>query len=252
MKNRLSQILEILLNKQRIEVSTLSGILGVSQVTIRKDLDQLEEKGLIVRQHGYACLDKINDIGKRMAYCYDIKRRIAKVAAATVEDGETVMIESGSCCALLAEELALTKSEVTIVTNSIFITNYIRHYPSIKIILLGGYYQPESQILVGSITKKCGDEFYSNKFFLGVDGFSRKAGFTLGDHLRVQAIRDLSEFTRGIYILTESDKFNRQGTISLERTDKIVKVFTDEKLPPDAETILRGDNIQIYKVPIYE
>ncbi|MDR0878933.1 MAG: DeoR family transcriptional regulator, partial [Treponema sp.] len=113
MTNRHTEILEVLAQSQRMEVTALAELLDVSQVTVRKDLDQLEERGLIRREHGYASLDSADDVGKRMAYHYDIKRRMAIMAAKTVEEGETVMIESGSCCALLAEELANTKKNVT-------------------------------------------------------------------------------------------------------------------------------------------
>ena len=163
MINRHTKILEILAQRQRAKVTTLAEMLDVSQVTVRKDLDHLEGRGLIRRIHGYASLDGADDVGKRMAYNYAIKRRIAKAAAFTVEDGETIMIESGSCCAFLAEELALAKKDVTIITNSAFIANFVRHRPHIKIILLGGYYQPESQVLVGPMTVKCGEIFFSDR-----------------------------------------------------------------------------------------
>jgi len=252
MTNRQTKILDVLSQQQRVEVSMLSGMLGVSQVTIRKDLDQLEEKGLILREHGYACLDGTDDVGKRMVYHYGIKKRIAKAAAATVEDGETVMIESGSCCALLAEELALSKKDVTIITNSVFVANYIRHARTIKIILLGGFYQPDSQVIVGPITKKCGEIFFANKFFIGVDGFSPKFGFMGKDYLRAQTINDLSEYTHGIIVLTESEKFIQQGVLNLARTESVKGVFTDEGIPPDAETVLRTHNVEVHKVSKYE
>jgi DeoR/GlpR family transcriptional regulator of sugar metabolism len=124
-----------------------------------------------------------------MAYNYSTKRRIAKNAAEMVEEGDTIMIESGSCCAFLAEELVASKKNITIITNSIFITNYVRHKPDIKIILLGGYYQPDSQVLVGPMTVKNGEVFFSSKFFIGADGFLPNFGFTGKDHIRVQTIR---------------------------------------------------------------
>ena len=252
MTKRHTKILEVLSKQQRVEVTTLSAMLGVSQVTVRKDLDQLEERGLIIREHGYACLDGADDVGKRMANCYNIKKSIAKAAAATVEDGETVMIESGSCCAFLAEELALTKKDITIITNSVFIANYLRHLTIIKIILLGGYYQPDSQVLVGPVTKKCGEIFYSNKFFIGADGFAPKFGFTGKDHLRVQTIHDLAEYAQGIFVITESNKFKQQGVLGLVRTESIRGVFTDDGIPSEIENIIQDHNVEIHKVPYNE
>lgn len=121
MKDRYNKILELLTKENKIEVNELSQILGVSNVTIRKDLDALEEKGIIKRGHGYAILANKDDINGRLAYHYEIKKRIAKKAAELIHDGDTIMIESGSCCAILADTIASEKLDVTIVTNSAFI-----------------------------------------------------------------------------------------------------------------------------------
>jgi DeoR/GlpR family transcriptional regulator of sugar metabolism len=232
-----------------MKVTELSEILDVSEVTIRKDLDLLEKRGLIRRVHGYACLDGTEDANRRMVYNYAIKKRIAKSAAATVEEGETVMIESGSCCAFLAEELALFRTDVTIVTNSAFIANFIRHSPGVKTILLGGYYQSDSQVTVGPMTSKCGEIFFSDKFFMGTDGFMPNFGFTGKNHLRAQTVMDLAERAREVIILTDAEKFRHQGVLGLVGFEKITGVYTDERIPMEAEAILREKNIPLYKVP---
>ena len=133
---RHTKILELITENKKMEVTKLSQLLSVSQVTIRKDLIQLENSGLIVREHGFATLNSSDDINNRLAYHYDIKQRIAKLAVESIEDGETVMIESGSCCALVALEIAQTKKDVTIITNSAFIADYIRKVAKIRIIYL--------------------------------------------------------------------------------------------------------------------
>jgi DeoR/GlpR family transcriptional regulator of sugar metabolism len=252
MTNRHTKILEVLAKRQRVEVITLAEMLDVSQVTVRKDLDHLEERGLIRREHGYASLGGKDDVGRRMAYNYAIKRRIAKAAAATVDEGETVMIESGSCCAFLAEELALAKKDVTIITNSVFIASFIRHAPRIKIILLGGYYQPESQVMVGPMTRKCGEIFFSDKFFIGTDGFLPGFGFTGKDHMRVQTVIDLAENARDVIVLTDAEKFRHQGVLGLIRLEQVANVYTDERIPIEAETALLEKNIALYKAPEHE
>jgi DeoR/GlpR family transcriptional regulator of sugar metabolism len=249
MTERHNKILEALAVAQRIEVSALADILQVSQVTVRKDLDQLEELGLIRREHGFALFGSIDDVGRRMAIHYDVKRRIAKAAAELVEDGETVMIESGSCCALLAEELANTKQNVTIVTNSAFIANHIRHTPRCKVILLGGEYQSPAQVLVGSITRRCSQVFFSDKFFIGTDGFNERYGFTGRDHARAQTLRDMAEQVQEIIVLTESDKFHHQGTEGTVRTENVSRIYTDDHIPADKEEFLIGKNVEVIKVP---
>ncbi|MDR3341782.1 MAG: DeoR/GlpR family DNA-binding transcription regulator [Treponema sp.] len=248
MINRHTRILEALAKKQRIEVAALAAMLDVSQVTVRKDLDQLEERGLIRREHGFASIDTVDDVGKRLAYNYHIKQRIAAVAAKSVEEGETVLLESGSCCALLAEELANTKRNVTIVTNSAFIANHIRHAPHGKIVLLGGYYQAGSQVTVGPITCKCAEVFFADKFFIGVDGFTEKYGFTGKDHLRAQTVRELTKQARHVLVLTDSEKFSHQGVVGLLAAEVVSMVYTDDNIPPEKEAFLVEKNITVHKV----
>ncbi|MDR1059270.1 MAG: DeoR/GlpR family DNA-binding transcription regulator [Treponema sp.] len=248
MTSRHTKILEILTTAQRIEVTVLSEMLKVSQVTVRKDLDFLEGRGLINREHGFASLETVDDAGKSLAFRYSVKRRIAKAAAETVEEGETVMIESGSCCALLAEELTNTKRDVTIVTNSIFIANHVRNAPCGKIILLGGYYQNDSQVMVGSITVKCAEIFFSDKFFIGVDGFTDKLGFTGKDHHRAQTVRGLAEQASQVIVLTESDKFFRHGVVGIVNTNDVAAVYTDDRIPQEVESFLLENEVQLVKV----
>ncbi|MDR2746398.1 MAG: DeoR/GlpR family DNA-binding transcription regulator [Treponema sp.] len=249
MTNRHNKILNVLTKSQKVEVAALAEMLGVSQVTIRKDLDSLERQALVRREHGYACVDLTNGVGKCMAYNYDVKKRIALRAAETVQDGETVFIESDSICALLAEELVNTRKDVTIVTNSVFITNHISHAPNGKIILLGGYFEKDAQVTVGPMTSKCAEVFFSDKFFIGVDGFSETFGFTGRDHLRAETIQSLASQVKDIIVLAESETFSKSGVVELVHADKVATVYTDDEIPQDVELYLQGRDVDIQKIP---
>ena len=124
----------------------------LSQVTIRKDLDVLEGKRLIRRQQGFAELDSEDDVTNRLAYHHKEKLAIAEAAVSQIKNGETVMIESGSCCALLAEQIVKKLKDVTIITNSVYIAEHIRPALGNHVILLGGEIQMEPMVTVGPIT----------------------------------------------------------------------------------------------------
>lgn len=250
--DRTVKILEFLTNNKKVQIALLAEILDVSDVTLRRDLDVLEDRGIVRRTHGFVSLDGADDTGKRIAFNYSIKLRIAKAAAETVEDGETIMMESGSCCALFAEELVTTKKNITIMTNSVFINNYLSKLPNKKIILLGGYLQPESKVLVGPMTAKCAESVYSDKFFIGADGFVPGFGFTGRDILRAETAVELSKRAKKVFILTESAKFQRHGAYNLFQLDKIAGVFTDDGISKEAETVLLKHNISLNKVSFYE
>jgi len=252
MDDRIVKILDLLSANKRIKATLLAEMLDVSQVTLRKDLDYLEKRGIVRRTHGYASLDGADDTGKRIAFSHSIKRRIAKAAAETVEEGETIMLESGSCCALFAEELALARKNATIITNSAYIANLVCRLPFIKIVLLGGYFQPESQVLVGPMTAKYVEMFYSEKLFLGTDGFIPGYGFTGRDHLRVETALELAKRAKKVFVLTEAAKFRRRGVYNLLQLDKVAGVFTDDSIAKEAEDELVKNNVLLYKVPSAE
>jgi DeoR/GlpR family transcriptional regulator of sugar metabolism len=247
---RHTEILEIITKQTRIEVACLAEKVAVSTVTIRKDLDMLEDKGLIRHERGFVLPGSSDDINNRLTYHYDIKRKIAQTAAELVKDGETVMVESGSCCAILAEELTVHKRDVTIITNSAFIAAYIRRNPQAKIILLGGDYQNEAQVMVGPITRKDAEGFSVEKLFIGTDGFTEKTGFTGNNHLRAETVRDMAKQAAQVIILTESEKFTRQGVVPLVPTKDISAVITDTSIPAETEVYLQEQHVTVYKVPL--
>lgn len=247
MKKRASAILNVLAEYGRIEVAALAERLGVSQVTIRKDLDALEEQGVVRREHGYAVFGGLDDISNRLAFHYEEKKRIAREASKLVSAGETVMIESGSCCALLAEELAREKPGVTIITNSAFIANYIRKLSGAHVVLLGGDFQNDAQVMVGPVLKSCLDQFYVDKLFIGIDGYTPELGFSGNDHLRAQAVRDMSEHAQQLVVVTESQKFSQRGVVPLRVPGKLGTVVTDASLPPEAEALLSQGGVSVVK-----
>lgn len=243
---RHSQILELLSENKKVEVTELSTLMGVSQVTIRKDLQTLEDNGLIKREHGFATLNSSDDMNTRLAYHYESKKKIAALAAKDVQDGETLMIESGSCCALLALELARTKKDLTIITNSAFICDFVRK-TGVRLILLGGEYQKEAQVMVGPMTKKCAEAFFVDKLFIGTDGFNEHFGFTGNDYLRAQTVQDLALQARQVNIITEANKFGQVGTVSLLPLEKVTRVYTDASISKQMEDVLFYLNIDIKK-----
>ena len=246
-EDRTNRILELLVKEKKLEVTELSALLGVSQVTVRKDLDTMESQGLITREHGFAVLSSTDDIKGRLAYHYEEKRRIALRAAELVKDGDTIMIESGSCCALLAAALTELRHGLTIITNSAFIADYIRQSSDFQIILLGGIYQQDSQVMVGPMVRQCAENFWVNRFFIGVDGWSQRAGFTNQDQMRAQAVRDMARQSDQVVILTESEKFSGHGTVPLNLKNQVKTVITDQSIDDQTAAELSASGIEVIR-----
>lgn len=242
--DRRSKVLELVSESGRVEVRGLSERFGVSQVTIRKDLDVLERQGLIRREHGFAVAIAPDNLLSRLAINHDVKRQIAQAAAELVPHGATVMVESGSTCALLAAELAATRRNLTMITNSVFIADYVRD-TGVRVVLLGGEYQDESQVTVGSLLEKCLSGLHVGLCFIGVDGHSFEEGFTGGDLRRVAASRAMGAHADQTVVLTESKKFGRRGAVALLDTEGVAKVVTDPGLAEEYRRGLRAAGVDV-------
>ena len=248
MTERQSKIIKLVNSNHKMEVSKLAVLLGVSQVTIRKDLDHLEDEGLLTREHGFALIRNANDINTRMTLNYDKKLAIATKAAEMVSNGETVMLESGSTCTLLAEQLARLKRDVTIITNSAYIAIRIRELPIRKVILLGGEYQKDYQGMVGPLVHKCAREVFVDKFFVGTDGFIPNAGFTCDDMMRVETMQYMAESANRMIILADSSKFRQQGVVIQSSFEEIDTICTDSSISQDVLDILKDHNLNVVLV----
>lgn len=109
--------------------------------------------------------------------------------------------------ALFAEELAKTKQNITIITNSVYLADYVADYSNIQIILLGGTLQPKGRSLVGPLTKQAIKAFHVDKIFTGTDGFSMEFGFTGEDLTRTDTVREMTNSADHTYILADSANF---------------------------------------------
>ena len=248
MSTRQLTLLESIVGAGRIAVAELAAIAHVSTVTIRKDLDDLEARGLIRRERGVAMLVSPDDPAGRLAYHYAEKVRIAAAAAATVNDGETVMIEAGSCCAILAEQISIQCTGITIVTNSAFIAQRLGAHPMVSTVLLGGEQQHDSRVLVGPMVELCARQFIVDRLFIGTDGFTPSLGFTARDYMRATAVRALASRAERVVVLTESEKLGRHGPVPLLDAHDVAALWTDSAAPDAQVDALTGSGVEVVTV----
>lgn len=248
MNERHTKLIEIVSQYGKIEVNELAKLLETSQVTIRKDLDYLSERGILRRERGYALLKRQDDINYRMAFHYEVKQKIAKAAADLVKDGETIMVESGSTCAMFVEQLLAIRTGITVITNSSYIANFIKDNPDVQIILLGGNYQKHTQATVGPMVKESVGKFHVNKIFVGADGFSEEAGFTGVDLIRCDTVRAMAACADQTYILTESTKLGHASPITFLQTKDVYELITDKGISPEVKSFLESNKVKIQLV----
>ena len=168
--SRQQQILELTQNSQQVTVSDLSHHFGVSEITIRRDLHQMAEQGLLQRAHGGALANRAAPpeppyLQRRIEQAEE-KRRIGRAVADLIEDEETLFLSSGTT--VLEVIPHLRSRNLTVITNSLLILNALADAPSINLIGLGGVLRPSEMSLIGHITEQALSEVRADKVILGI------------------------------------------------------------------------------------
>jgi len=243
MNSRQNEILQLVNDRKRVQVTELVDAIGVSGVTIRQDLNYLEEQGYLKRVHGAATALQSDDLDTRLEVRFDIKQSLANKAADLVSANETVLIEGGSANALLARTLA-KRGDVTIITPSAYIAHLIRN-TSANIILLGGVYQHQGESLVGPLTKLCIENIHFSTAFLGVDGFHQDTGFTSRDMMRAEIASTILAKKRRNIVLTDSSKFGQIFPSTIGSTTQISILLTDDKAEKEDLDFIRQQGVEV-------
>jgi len=234
---RQQQIIEILRNKLTVRGSILSGLLGVSEMTIRRDLDALERRGFVERTHGGAAFRQERLTGK-FNYGHSTrvnpmeKRRIAACASKMIEPNDTVYIGEGYTAAQILRHVD-PHLRFTIFSNNIGVTAEMENKAA-ELIMLSGTYDPATNALTGPLTMEVIRQVNATKVFLGVDGLSLNRGLTT-PNLEIAVIeRSMIQYTRGkVIVMTDHSKFGLVAEISIAPLKHIDVLITNRKIPED-------------------
>jgi DeoR/GlpR family transcriptional regulator of sugar metabolism len=247
MNRRQRRIIDHLSLDEKSTVAELSEKLKVSAVTIRQDLNQLEEQGFLKRVHGGAVLQSGDDISKRLVMSYQKKLAIARKASTFVAENDTILIESGSTNAILVKELG-KRTNVNIITTNVFIARELRKNQYASIILLGGCYQHDSESVVGTLTRLCLEHVNFSKSFIGVDGYTPESGFTSTDMMRAEISALIVARSKEVFILTDSSKFGKVHLASLFYPKDITSLITDRGIPDMCREDLERQGVKVIVV----
>jgi len=209
-EERKSTILELLRTQGVVKSQELIQLLNASESTIRRDLQELEESGLLVRVHGGAkklhALNYEQDMTEKANKNIQEKRLVAKYAASLVADGDVIYLDAGTST---FEMLPFLKNRnITVVTNSIY---HASHLTDLKIptIVIGGTIKISTKAIVGSFSIEQLQHYRFNKAFLGMNGIHSKFGFTTPDTEEALMKRVAMEQSALNYVLADSSKFEQ-------------------------------------------
>jgi DeoR family glycerol-3-phosphate regulon repressor len=225
--NRKEYILTILKEKKSVRILDLSKQLKVSRETIRKDIMEMEEEGLLKKTYGGAVLDEANietDYERRRAENKEQKESIAERAYQFIEPGDTIYLDYGTSTYALAKKL-VDFENLTIVTNSIPIVNLLIHSPGIQLIILGGNIRKNEDSLFGTFGLNNAKEIFVDLGFFGCAGIDIKSGVTNYHMGEIEISKVMLHQSKTVILLADETKFGKSAlykTSSLEDLDIVI------------------------------
>jgi DeoR/GlpR family transcriptional regulator of sugar metabolism len=230
-----------------VRVSELAQLLGVSDMTVRRDLDLLDQAGLVNKIHGGATLrdehssDEPGFSAKSLRNVAD-KHAIAMTAAQRVRSGSAIGVTAGTTTWQLAYHL-VDIADLTVVTNSVQVAEVLHQHqrPDRTVVLTGGVRTP-SDALVGPVAVNALRSLHLDSVFMGVHGMSERAGFTTPNLLEADTNRAFVEATDQLTVLADHTKWDVTGLTTIARLDQADELISDTSLPDAARTVL-GDRV---------
>jgi DeoR family fructose operon transcriptional repressor len=248
---RQQRILEILREEFSIRSSNLSELLGVSEMTIRRDFDLLEKQGLVERTHGGAVFRQERVAGNAH-YRNSIrknpeqKQRIAQKAASMIAPNDIVYIGEGTTASMLVRFVEPAMPFAIFTNNIGVISEFELANISAELVLLPGTYNPMTHALAGPLTIEMIQQVNATKVFLGADGLSLSAGLSTPD-LEIAVIeRSMIQQTRGqVIVMADHPKFGLVAEMSIAPLKHIDVLITNRKIPVDFQKDLDKMGVQV-------
>jgi len=256
-EERQIKISVLLKEKSSIKVSELSNIFNVSESTIRRDLREMEEKGLLTRTHGGAVnTEKTNfelSFKEKEDKKHAEKLYIGKIAAALIEDGDTIILDSGTTTLQIARYIKA--KNITVITNSIDIASELSVRKDIELIVTGGALRVTTRAMVGPITEGVLKSFKVDKAFIGANGISIEEGITTPNIMEAYIKKEMMKAASKVILAADSSKFNQVSFSVICPARAVDLIITSSDLNEDVieqykeigvEIIKKGNEEQIW------
>jgi DeoR/GlpR family transcriptional regulator of sugar metabolism len=245
-------ILEELANARRVHVSELSQRFDVSEVSIRRDLAQLETRGLLRRVRGGAvCVPQTIlewSFNEKLLMRKEDKERIGRAAAALVQDGDVIIMDSGTTVVHVARHIStdiLASGNLTVITSSLPIVRELGSWKGVHLMLLGGIYLPIQEVVVGPQAIASLKGLHADKMFLGAGGLSLEVGATTATVLDAEVDRASVGASDQVIAVMDSSKIGRKGLAAVVPLAQIDILITDRAAPEHFVAQARGLGLDV-------
>lgn len=252
-KERRALILQMLEQKQELQVTEISQITGISEVTIRKDLTILQNRHLLLRTRGGAMRKPIENqsedtsITKKRMFNFKEKERIGEEAVKMIKEGDFIMLDSGTTTLEIARHLDRFQS-LRIITNSMNIATELLNYKRFDVVLLGGNVRVNSHSVVGPLAHSVLRNFNGYKLFLGVDSFSVENGVSTPNLEEALLNQMMIQQAGKVIAVFDSSKFNKRSFVHIAEANELDCIITDRAIPAGLTSKLQHLGIDLHLV----
>jgi len=227
---RQEQLLRLLSEHGSVSVAELARSLEAGSATIRRDLQQLGEHGLLVRTYGGAILPGSARVQVSSVEQTSWKHAIAAAAFELVDDDQTIVITSGTTTIELARRLAVSRRRLTVITNALDVAQMLLDREGIQLIVLGGVVRPRMHSLLGHLTELTARELRADTLFMGIPALSVEHGL-MSEHMpEVLMDRTLRRMARDVVVLADATKFDRVAPAFVFGMEEVHTVVTDQRV----------------------
>ncbi len=252
-KARQDRICELIARRGECSIEELVEQLDVSGMTIRRDLQALAERGKVIRTHGGAAMaERVSfefDFLKRVKENQAAKEAIAATAAAQVEDGQSVMLDSGTTTLAVAKQLR-GKQGLTVVTTSLPIAAQLQYDPETKVLLLGGYVQASSPDLAGALTEANLETLHADVAFIGVHGIDRRGAVYQESPEVARMLTKMTAAVDRVFVVADSSKLGKKGLSRFGGLQDWAAVVTDTAADRSFLSSLRKAGVRVMTAPM--
>lgn len=248
LNQRRMSILNLIREDGHAKVQKLAELFEVSDVTIRQDLEALEKAGYIQREYGGAFLkefDSFANTGTLLNQNHlEEKKEIAKKAVTFIEEGDTIILDSGSTTTELAK-LLVDFRNLTVITNALNIAYILGSNPGIHLIVSGGEFKAPTLSLTGELAASVFKNFNVQKLFLATAGISKDFQLTYPSFSDLGVKSNMIRAAKKVYLLADSSKFGYSSFASLGRISLVDAIICDDKITDNVRAKLREMSIGI-------
>ncbi len=248
MNRRRMKILDLIREDGHAKVQDLSRIFNVTDVTIRQDLEMLEQMGYVQREHGGAFLKDVGSFAKTGQVFSQVnieeKKEIARKAVALINEGDCIILDSGSTTTEIAR-LLLDFRNLTVITNSLNIALILGENHAINLIVSGGEFKAPTLSLTGQMAADSFKGVHVNKLFLATAGISADFKLTYPSLSDLVVKTAMIESAEKVYLVADSSKIGVSAFASLGPVSLVNALITDSHITADKFETLKLQNIEI-------